>query len=84
MIRFALRLAALHVVGADMREDAGHVVDATVDGDDRDAGVDRLLQRRRHGVHRLRADDDAVDALGDGGFDVRRLLGRLVLPVRSR
>ena len=41
--QLALRLAALDVVGADMGEDARHLVDAPVDRDDRDAGVDRLL-----------------------------------------
>ena len=43
--QLALRLAALDVVGADMGEDARNLVDAAVDGDDRDAGVDRFLQR---------------------------------------
>ena len=82
--QLALRLAALDVVGADMGEDARHVVDAPVDGDHRDAGVDRLLQRRRHGVDVVRADDDAVDALRDRRLDVGGLLGRLVLPVAFR
>ena len=40
--QLALRLAALDVVGADMGEDARHLVDAPVDGDDRNAGIDRL------------------------------------------
>ena len=82
--QLALRLAALDVVGADMGEDARHVVDAPVDGDDRDAGVDRLLDRRRHGVDLIRADDDAVDALRDRRLDVGRLLGRLSPGRRSR
>ena len=64
-----------------MGEDARHLVDAAVDGDDRNAGVDRLLERRRHGVDVVRADDDAVDALGDRGLDVGGLLGRAALAV---
>ncbi len=48
MHRLGLGLAALDVVGADMGEDAFDAVDAAVDGDDRDAGVDRLLDGRRH------------------------------------
>ena len=59
----------------------GHAVDPAVDGDDRDAGVDRRLQRRRHRHRVERADDDAVDALGDRGLDVGGLLGGLVLAV---
>src|ERR1700722_450163 len=41
--QFALRLAALDVVGADMAEDAGDRRHATVDGHHRDLGVHRLL-----------------------------------------
>jgi hypothetical protein len=37
--------------------------------------------RRRHGVDFVRADDDAVDAARDRGFDVRGLLGRADLAV---
>ena len=79
--QLALRFAALDVVGADMGENAGNLVDAPVDGDDRNAGVDRLLQRRRHGVDLVRADDDAVDALGDRRLDVGGLLRRRTLTV---
>ncbi len=76
-----LRLAALDVVGADMSQDAVDVVDPAVDRDDRDAGLDRLLERRRHRVDLVRADDDAVDALDDRGLDVGGLLGRAALAV---
>ena len=79
--QIALRLAALDVVGADMAENALHAGDAAVDGDDRHVGVDRLLQRRRHRVDVVRADDDAVDALGQRRLDVGGLLGRGVLAV---
>ena len=82
--QLALRLAALDVVGADMGKDARNVVDAPIDGDDRDAGIDRLLQRRRHGVDFARADDDAVDALDDRSLDIGGLLRRLILPVATR
>ena len=75
--QLALGLAALDVVGADMGQDARNLVDAAVDGDDRNAGVDRLLERRRHGVDLARADDDAVDALDDRRLDVGGLLRRL-------
>ena len=52
-----------------------------VDGDDRDAGLDRLLEGRRHCVDLIGADDDALDALGDRSFDVGGLLGRGHLPI---
>jgi hypothetical protein len=42
--QLGLRLAALRVVGADMAEQVGHLGDVAVDGDDRDLGIDRLLQ----------------------------------------
>ena len=77
----ALRLAALDVVGADMGEDAGDRGHAAVDGDDRHLGVDRLLQRRRHRVDLVRADHDALDALGERRLDVGGLLRRRVLAV---
>ena len=79
--RLALLLAAEDVVGADVGQ-GGHAVDGAVDGDDRDAGVDGFLDRRRHAVGRDRADQEAVDLLGDGGFDVSGLLGHLVLAVQ--
>ena len=44
MMAWACGLAALDVVGADMGEDALDAVDAAVDRDDRDAGLDRLLR----------------------------------------
>ena len=71
-----LGLAALDIVGADMGKDTRNLVDAPVDGDDRNVGVHRLLQSRRHGVDFVRADDDAVDALGDRGLDVGGLFWR--------
>jgi hypothetical protein len=58
------------------RQDAGYLIDPAVDGDHRDVRVDGLLEGRRHGVYLVRADDDAVDALGNGGFNIGRLLGR--------
>ena len=64
-----------------MRENAGYSVDAAVDGDDRHAGVHRFLQRRRERIDLVRRDDDAVDALGDGGLDVGGLLRRRALAV---
>ena len=65
-----------------MGEDARHVVDPAIDRDHRDAGVDRLLDGRRHGVDLVRADDDAIDALDDRRLDVGCLLGG-VLPCPS-
>ena len=40
------------------------------------------LHRRRHAVGGDRADQEAADLLGDGGFDVGGLLGHLVLAVQ--
>src|ERR1700722_303624 len=74
--QFALRLAALDVVGADMAEDAGDRRHAAVDGYDRDLGVHRLLQRRRHRVDLVRREHDAFDALGERGLDIGGLLRR--------
>ena len=54
---------------------------AAVDGDDRNAGLDGLLQRRRHGVDLVRADHDALHPLGDRRLDVGGLLGRRYLAV---
>ena len=59
----------------------GDVVDPAVDRDHRDAGLDRLLEGRRHRVDLVRADDDAIDALDDRGLDVGGLLGRAALAV---
>ncbi len=64
-----------------MAEDAGHRGHAAVDGDDRDLGVDGFLQRRRHGVDLVRAQHDALDALGERRLDVGGLLGRRNLAV---
>jgi len=58
-----------------------HVLDAAVDGDHGHAGIDGRLQRGRHGADVERRDDDGVDLLRDGGFDVARLLGHLVFAV---
>src|ERR1700722_17130017 len=74
--QFALRLAALDVVGADMAEDAGHRRHPAVDGHDGHLGVHRLLQRRRHGVDLVRREHDALDALGKRRLDVGGLLRR--------
>ena len=74
--QFALRLAALDVVGADMADDARHRRHAPVDGDDRDLGVDRLLQRRRHRVDSFGLEHDALHALGERRLDVGGLLRR--------
>ena len=79
--RLRFGLAALGVVGADMGEDAFDAVDAAVDGDDRNAGLYRLLDGRRQRVDVKRRDDDGVDLLDDRRFDVGGLLGRRVLAV---
>ena len=76
-----LGLAALDVVGADMGKNAFDAVDAAVDGDDRHAGLHGLLDRWRERVDVERRDDDGVDLLHDGRFDVGRLLGRGILAV---
>jgi hypothetical protein len=49
------------------------VLDLAVVGDDRDPGVDRLLDRRQDRLRILGVDDEDVDAGRDQGLDVRRL-----------
>ena len=75
-MRFALGFAALHVVSADMGENALDLGHATVNGHHGNLGIDGLLQGRGHGIHFVRADDDALHALGDRSFHVCGLLGR--------
>jgi hypothetical protein len=61
---------------ADMRHGA-HVrvgVQAGVQRDHRDAGVDGLLHRRADGLRIRRGDGEPVDLLGDGGLDHLGLL----------
>ena len=59
-----------------MGKNAFHRWNAPVNGNNRNAGLDGLLQSRRHGVDLVRADDDALDALGDRRFNIGGLLGR--------
>src|SRR5439155_4775471 len=74
--QFTLSLAALDIVRTHMGEDAFDRWYAAVDGDDRDAGLDGLLKCGSHGVDLIRADHDALDALGNRRLDVGRLFGR--------
>ena len=64
-----------------MGKNAFDAVDAAVDGDDRDTCLDRLFDGGRQRVDVKRRDDDGVDLLHDGRFDVGGLLGGLVLAV---
>src|SRR5581483_8563545 len=79
--QLALGLATLDVVGTDVTDDSGHLVDPPVYGNDCNLRVDRFLQRRCQGIDFVRADDDAVDPLGYCRFDVGGLLGRTALTV---
>ncbi len=79
----ALLLAADDVVGAHMAQQAVHALDTAVDGDDRDAGVDDLLDDGCQAFSRPRADDETVIALGDDAFQVGDLLGGVVLAVEG-
>ena len=45
--KLALCFAAFNVVGPNMREDAWDLVDAAVDGNDRNFGIDGFLNRGR-------------------------------------
>ena len=72
--RLALHFAAFHVVGADVIEDALDAAGRPIDGDDRDAGGDRLGEHRRQRVDVARRDEDGVDLLGDRALDVGGLL----------
>ena len=77
----ALGFATLDVVGTDVGENAFNRWHAAVHRHNRNAGFNSLLQGGRHGVHFVGADDDALHALRDGGFDVGGLLGRRHLAI---
>ncbi len=81
--QLALRLAAQHVVRADVRQRvAGRVArHIAVDRHHRDPGVDHFLNGRGQRICRARRDDQAVVAFSDDRFQVGDLLGRVVLPV---
>ncbi len=52
-----------------------------VNGHHRNFGVHGLLESRGHGIHLVRADDNAFHALGDRRFHIGGLLGRRHLAV---
>src|SRR5271166_5036843 len=81
ILYLSLRFAAFNVVGPNMREDAWDLVDAAVNGNDRNFGIDRFLNRGRQSIDVIRADHDTVDAFGDRCLDVRGLLGRTALAI---
>ena len=70
--RVGLGLADADVVERDVQD--ARVLDQAVIGDDLDAGVLGLLDRREHGLGVLREDDQDLGALRDHGVDVGRLL----------
>ena len=60
---------------ADMGKNAFYRRHAAVNRHHWDIGIDGLLQGRGHSIHFVRADDNALHALGDRCFDVSGLLG---------
>jgi hypothetical protein len=78
----ALCLAPLNIVGAHMSEDAIDTDDAPIDRYHWYFGAHCLLHCRRQSVPVEGANDDSIHVLRNTCFDITRLLGGTVLPVR--